>query len=93
MEKEAKQVFEITSIKQLMTKATEKSKSRPMKLITFRATPFGNSTRTYVVEGYKNYRNWAEAIRMGKGTVLGNLKMKNGLVNADSKPVVLAKAK
>ena len=52
----------------------------------------GNVFKTYVGHNYKNREWWEEIIESGRGTKVKNLLIKkDDLINADSKPEIIAK--
>jgi hypothetical protein len=52
----------------------------------------GKWAKTDIVTKYRNYNRWKPIIDRGVGTALANLTLrKNGEVNGDSYPVILAK--
>ena len=64
--------------------------------IYFRNEDDGRSLKTCVAENYRNYKNWKSIIQTfdkSKKTVITNIRIKNGLVDADSKPIIVGKEK
>ena len=64
--------------------------------IYFKCIEDGRSFKTCVAESYRNYKNWKEIIETfdkTKKTMINNVRIKNNLVDADSKPMIIEQEK
>jgi len=52
----------------------------------------GSYARTNLVPTFRNFKNWKEIIKYGKGTIVDNIELKGDiLIDADSKPRIILK--